>query len=360
MSTNPSFDEASVAYQQTRIMHWDTVAKKRATWRGMGRWYHRRLIEVYKFLVNPNQRILEIGCGMGSLISHLKPSHGVGVDFSPEMISRAKRDHPNIEYCQFDARDLSSLEGEFDVIIFSDTVNDMWDVQRALEQVKKFCTPHTRLILNFYSHLWQFPLTLAQSLNLAAPMLNQNWLTPEDIDNMLRLAGFESIRFTQEILWPLPLGGLANRYLVKLWPFYNLALSNFVIARPAAQPANQPSVSVVIAARNEAGNIKSIFERVPKMGSKTELIFVEGHSRDNTYETIADEIPLHPLTPSLLLRQPGIGKADAIRLGFEKASGDILMILDTSTSMQALDFDPLDRMTAAKNAAHNFIQARLS
>ncbi|MDO8752917.1 MAG: class I SAM-dependent methyltransferase, partial [Anaerolineales bacterium] len=113
MNTNSPFDEAGVEYQLTRIAHWNSVAKKRDAWRGMGRWYHRRLIEVYKFLVNPNQRVLEIGCGMGWLIAGLQPSHGVGVDFSPEMISRAKRDHPNIEYRQFDAHDLSSLEGEF-------------------------------------------------------------------------------------------------------------------------------------------------------------------------------------------------------------------------------------------------------
>ena len=324
-------------YQQTRQSHWDSIAQKRDNWRGMGKWYHRRLIEIYQYLVSPNQRVLEIGCGMGSLLAHLKPSYGVGIDFSEEMIARAKQRHPELEYLQMDAHDLSSLEGKFDIIIFSDTVNDLWDVQRALEQTKKLCTPHTRLILNFYNHLWQLPLTIAQNLNLAAPMLNQNWLTPEDVDNMLHLAGFESIQFTHEVLWPLPLGGFANRYLVKLWPFHNFALSNFVIARPSPQPENSSSVSVVIAARNEAGNIKSIFERVPKMGSGTEIVFVEGHSRDNTYDTIADEIPLHPSTPSLLFRQPGIGKADAIRLGFEKSSGDILMILDADLTVPPED-----------------------
>ncbi|WKZ36476.1 MAG: methyltransferase domain-containing protein [Anaerolineales bacterium] len=337
MKTNPSFDETGRAYQQTRIVHWDQVAKKRDGWRGMGYWYHRRLTEIYKFLVSPNQRVLEIGCGTGGLISQLNPSHGVGVDFSAEMITRARQRHPEIEYHQLDAHDLTGLEGTFDVIIFSDTVNDLWDVQCALEQVQKFCAPHTRLILNFYSHLWQLPLTLAQGLNLAAPMLSQNWLTPEDVDNLLRLAGFESIRTTREILWPLPLGGFADRYLVRLWPFRNFALSNFVIARPMPQPVKEASVSVVVAARNEAGNIKSIFERLPRMGSRTELVFVEGHSRDNTYGAIEKEITLHPATPSLLFRQPGIGKADAVRLGFEKASGDILMILDADLTVPPED-----------------------
>lgn len=337
MKTNPPFDEAGVEYQRTRITHWNTIAQKRDHWRGMGYWYHRRLTEIYKFLVNPNQRVLEIGCGNGDLLAQLQPSHGTGIDFSPEMIERAKRKNQQIEFHQLDAHDLSSLEGTFDVIIISDTVNDLWDVQRVLEQVKKFCTPHTRLIVNFYSHLWQLPLSLAQGLNLATPLQAQNWLTPEDITNMLHLAGFDTIRTTREVLWPLPLGAIADRYLVRLWPFNNFALSNFVIARPTAQPAEKPSVSVVIAARNEAGNIKSIFERVPKMGSKTEIVFVEGHSRDNTYEAIEKEIPLHPSTPSLLFRQSGIGKADAIRLGFEKATGDILMILDADLTVPPED-----------------------
>ena len=338
MNNASHFDKAGKTYQQTRINHWDSIAQKRDRWSGMGKWYHRRLGEIYRYLVSPRQRVLEIGCGMGDLLASLKPARGVGVDFSGEMLARARQKHPELEFHQLDAHDLSALDGKFDVVIFSDTVNDLWDVQRALEETRRFCLPSTRLILNFYSHLWQLPLAAAQSLNLASPMLRQNWLTREDIDNMLRLAGFESVRSWQEVLFPLPLGGLADRYLVKLWPFREFALSNFVIARPAPQPAaGNPSVSVVIAARNEAGNIKSIFERVPKMGSRTEIIFVEGHSRDNTYETIEREIPLHPETPSLLFRQRGIGKADAIRLGFEKATGDILMILDADLTVPPED-----------------------
>lgn len=337
MNLTSLFDETGNEYQKSRITHWDKVAQKRDTWRGMGRWYHQRLMEYYKFLVSPNQRILEIGCGTGGLIAHLQPSQGVGVDFSAEMIIRAKQRYPSIEYHLLDAHDLSPLEGKFDIIILSDTINDLWDVQRVLEQLKKFCEPHTRLILNFYSHLWQLPLKIAQSLNLAAPMLDQNWLTLEDVNNLLHLGGFEPIRTSIEIIWPMPLGGFANRYLARLWPFRAFALSNFLIARPVPDPVENPSVSVVVAARNEEGNIKNIFERVPHMGSKTELIFVEGHSRDNTYETIEKEMALHSETSSLLFRQTGIGKADAIRLGFEKASGDILMILDADLTVPPED-----------------------
>jgi len=154
---------------------------------------------------------------------------------------------------------------------------------------------------------------------------------------LLLLAGFEPIRLTQEILWPLPLGGLANRLLVRFWPFQHLAISNFMIARPAPERIKEPRVSVIIPARNESGNIKAIFSRTPQMGRETELIFVEGHSKDDTYAAIQREIETNPSTPSLLLRQTGIGKADAVRLGFSKAKGDVLMILDADLTVPPED-----------------------
>jgi len=337
IKTNPTFDPAGQKYQQTRVSHWDSIARKRDSWKGLGIWYHRRLAEIYRFYVAPNMRVLEVGCADGRLLAQLKPSYGVGIDFSEEMIKRAKEHHPDLEFIHADAHDLSKINETFDIIILSDLVNDLWDVQRVFQQIKRLSTPRTRVILNFYSRLWQLTLGTAQSLNLATTNLYQNWLTREDVKSLLRLAGFETIRTTQEILFPLPLGGLANRFLVRLWPFNQMALSNFMIARPMPERAKEPKVSVVIAARNESGNIKAIFERTPQMGRETEIVFVEGHSKDDTYAAIEREIAAHPSTPSLLLKQPGIGKADAIRAGFEKATGDILMILDADLTVPPED-----------------------
>ncbi len=359
----PLFDSAGNEYQQTRIAQWDSVARMRDAWRGWGGSYHKRLREVYRFLVSPGQRVLEIGSGYGELLASLEPARGLGVDFSSEMVNRAITRHPNLEFVHADAHDLSFLKETFDVIILSDFANDAWDVQRALEQIRPLCTPRTRVILNFYSNLWQGILSLAQRVRLAAPMLEQNWLTAEDLRGMLNLAGFETVRDWREILFPLPIPLLekfCNRVLVRLPFFRGLALANFIIARPAPlhlppffakHPEGaekmggekeggieqEPSVSVVIAARNEAGNINAIFERTPKMGRATELIFVEGHSKDDTYAAIEREIASHPATPSRLLRQSGIGKADAIRAGFDTATGDILMILDADLTVPPED-----------------------
>ena len=337
MDLKTNFEAAGKTYQQSRIAHWDSIARKRDHWKGMGNWYHKRLEEIYRFLVSPNLRVLELGCSDGSMLAALKPSRGVGIDFSTEMICRAKERHPELEFIRADAHDLSEINETFDVIILSDLVNDLWDVQRVLEQLQPLCTERTRIILNFYSRLWQLPLNIARSLNLATSTLYQNWLTREDINGLLLLADFEPIRITQEILWPLPLGGLANRLMVRFWPFHYLAFSNLVIARMAPHHVKEPSVSVIIPARNESGNIKAIFERTPQMGRGTELIFVEGHSKDDTYEAIKREIASHPSTPSLLLQQTGIGKADAVRLGFSKAKGEVLMILDADLTVPPED-----------------------
>ncbi len=346
---NPHFDQAGQSYQRTRIAHWDSVARLRDSWRGLGGAYHKRLEQIYRFLVSPGQRVLEIGCGLGDLLAAVRPARGLGVDFSSEAVTRARSRHEPalssvegaLEFIQADAHDLSFLRETFDVIILSETVNDLWDVQRVLEQIRPLCEPRTRVILNFYNSLWQTVLSLAQGVRLAAPMLDQNWLTPTDVRGMLQLAGFETIRQWHEILLPLPLPLLApfcNRFLVRLPIFHSLALANFIVARPQPAPRDEePSVSVIVPARNESGNIRAIFERTPRMGRATELIFVEGHSRDDTYTAIEREIASHPATPSLILRQSGIGKADAVRAGFAAASGDVLMILDADLTVPPED-----------------------
>ena len=330
-------DPAANAYQQARTAHWDSVARKRDSWQGWGKWYHRRLHEIYRFHVSPNQNVLEVGCAEGHLLASLRPTRGVGIDFSEEMLHRARKSYPELAFLHADAHDLSGIHEKFDVIILSDLVNDLWDVQRVLQQLQPLCTTHTRIILNFYSRLWQVPLNIARGLDLAASNLFQNWLTPDDIHGLLRLAKFETIRITREILWPLPLSGFANRFLVRWWPLNEMALSNFVIARPEPEQAPEPIVSVIIPARNESGNIRAIFERTPQMGRGTELVFVEGHSKDDTYAVIEREIAAHPSTPSLLMRQTGMGKADAVRLGFAHATGEVLMILDADLTVPPED-----------------------
>jgi SAM-dependent methyltransferase len=325
-----------LGYQRQRIDHWDGIARRADSWPGLGRYYHRRTADIYSLLVPAGSRVLEIGCGEGGLLARLKPSYGVGVDFSLGNLSRARAQHPELHFIGGDAHALP-IRGTFDFIILSDVVNDLWDVQSAFEAVRAVCHARTRVILNFYNAIWELPLRLAQKVRLARPNLDQNWLAHHDVDNLLRLAGFESVRSWKEILLPLPIplvSSFVNRWLAKIWPLSKLDLTTFLIARVEPAPAEeQPSVTIVVPARNEAGNIEKIFETTPEFGSRTELIFVEGHSSDDTYAAIERAIEKYPTRGARLFRQTGRGKGDAVRLGFEKATGDILMILDADMTV---------------------------
>ena len=339
--------DTELQYRNARMAHWDRVAARKNDPERAGAYYQKQLEHYYGMMVQPGLRVLELGCGGGDLLAALKPSFGVGVDFSPEMLNIARSRHPECRFIQADAHDPVfeglETEGPFDVIILSDLINDLWDVQTVFENMRLFCHPRTRIIINFYSNLWKVPLGAVKRLGKGADLLSQNWLAQNDVINLLKLAGFEAINDRSKILLPLPwkfLAVLFNRFLANIIPFRWCCLTNFIVARPSPEPAAAkapPSVSVIVAARNEAGNIADILRRVPPLGSRTQLVFVEGHSTDNTYETIEAQIKQHPEKDIQLYRQTGKGKGDAVRLGFDKADGDILMILDADMTVPPED-----------------------
>lgn len=357
----PGTHEALLHQRQVRnagrIEQWTQIAAALDE-RGLG-WgagYHRRLASVYRFLVPEGSRVLELGCARGDLLAALKPRFGVGVDFCPAMLASAKRRHPALHFHEADCSAFDPADyGQgkpFDYIILSDLINELPDVQATLEAIRSVCAPHTRVILNTYSRVWEPILNAASVMGLARPMTGLNWLTAGDTRNLLDLAGFEALRTWQEVLWPLNTPGLrrlCNRALVKLSPINHLALSNFIIARPQATPigtrradddrAKEPVVSVIVAARNESGNIDQIIRRTPQMGGGTELIFVEGNSSDDTWAKLQSVAPQHADWGAgfQIMQQDGKGKGDAVRKGFAAATGDVLMILDADMTVPPED-----------------------
>ena len=328
-------------HTQQRARYWDEYADSPKRWERIRGYYRKRLAEIYRLLIPPGRRLLELGCGQADLLAALKPSYGLGLDLSEVMVAKARLKHPELHIAHGDAHNFQSEE-KFDFIICSDLVNELWDVQKVFEVVARHSYSGTRVILNSYSRLWEIPLRAAAMLGLAKPRLSGNWLTAADMTNLLYLADLEVIRVFQEIPWPLrtPLvDKLGNRYLAKLWPFRELGITNFLVARPAPRPREgpEPVVSVVVPARNEAGNIAGILDRLPHMGGGTELIFVEGHSQDDTWERIQAELARRQRPLTLAFQQTGKGKGDAVRLGFAKASGELLMILDADLTVPPED-----------------------
>jgi ubiquinone/menaquinone biosynthesis C-methylase UbiE len=340
MKRPDTFTTEHKRYVARRIEHWNRVASRRIG--VVSRHYRSRLVEIYRHVIGEYDSILEVGCGNGDLLSALQPRRGVGIDLSPEMVETARGRHPQFEFIRADAQTFELDQPPFDVIILSDLLNDLWDVQAVFMHLRRYCNEHTRIVFNVQSHLWESTRRFAETIGLVTPNLPQNWLTPIDVRNLVDLSALELVRRWEEVLCPVPILVLArffDRVLVKL-PFFRVAaLANFYVARLSLDAATRPavpSVSVIIAARNEAGHIDELLHRIPEMGSHTQIIFVEGNSTDNTYEVIQRAVAASK-RDCKLLKQAGKGKGDAVRAGFEAASGDILMILDADITVPPED-----------------------
>ena len=320
--------------------------------RGGQRYYQKLLRNFFAFLVPPGLRVLELGCGTGELLAAVKPLRGVGVDFSAAVIEEAKNRHPQLQFQLAEATEYRSDE-KFDYIVLSDLINDLPDVQRLFEQVQRNSFQHTRLVLNFYNTLWRPVLTLAEKMGWKSPTLPQNWLSLHDVTNLLNLAGWEVIKRDTCILWPVPtpfLEVLLNRWVAPLLKHF--CLSVFVVARPrplSSQYRNY-SCSVVIPARNEAGNIEAAVLRTPEMGMGTEMIFIEGHSTDDTWEQIERVAKSHPERNIKMLKQQSKGKGGAVREAFAMASGDLLFILDADLTVPPEDLPKFYSVACAGTA----------
>jgi ubiquinone/menaquinone biosynthesis C-methylase UbiE len=333
----PSSDPTAREYFLEHRSYWDSIARRLDSLRSWNGYYRDRLKQIYAGLIPAGSSVLELGCHQGDLLAAVQPSFGVGVDFSSAMVRRAKRRHPQLHFVQADVHAIPGAT-PFDYIILSDLLNDAWDVQTVFRQISRLSAPRTRIILNTYSRVWEPLLALVRRLGLTQPVMPGNWLTGEDIVNFAGLEDQEVFRQWQEILFPLPIPLLAdfcNKFLVRFWPFRLFALSNLFVARPrpVRNAGAEYFVSVVIPARNEEGNISKIFNQVPEMGKGTELIFVEGHSRDYTLDVIRREMQNHPGRKAQLHAQKGIGKGDAVREAFPHARGEVLMILDADLTV---------------------------
>jgi len=239
--------------------------------------------------------------------------------------------------------DLKSVqESKPDFILLNGNIHYERDIQDFLVTLKNGCSTNTRLVVTYYSNLWKPMIVLSTWLGLRKKSIETNWISHEDIANLLLLTDFEVVRVENKILLPiyLPLmSSFFNRYISPLPFFKHFNLVNILIARPILQSnLKNPSVSIVVAARNEEGNIKNILDRIPKMGPDDELIFVEGNSTDNTWNKILELSKQY--APKLNIKtaqQEGKGKGDAVRKGFSLASKEILMILDADLTVPPED-----------------------
>ena len=227
-----------------------------------------------------------------------------------------------------------------DDIILSDTLSTVDDIQSFFHELRTKCKPGARIFVNMHNFLWKPVLSLAEALRIKEPQKVNNWLTIKDVTNLLELEDFEVISAGSRILMPIyipVISEFCNRVLAHLPIVNTLCFMNYLVARPRVNQKQDMSVSIVIPVRNESGNLESVIRRIPTFGTHQELIFVEGNSKDGSWNTLQQLKKKYRGTDIKLYKQKGVGKADAMRLGFAKATGDIFLILDADASVSPED-----------------------
>jgi SAM-dependent methyltransferase len=303
--------------------------------------YREDDIRFMQFLIPPGKRVLELGCGRGDLLAALKPSYGVGVDFSPRTIDKARESHPDLTFVLGDAEDLATfaqVEGSFDYVVIADTIGMFEDIDGTLKLVHQLSSPSTRIIISFYSHLWEPILKVGELLKLKSRQSEINYIATADFRNLMDLADFEVICQEQRQLIPLRwfgIGPVINRYVGPLPGIRQLCLRTYFVGRPIRLfPDRKLSASILIPCRNERGNIENAILRMPRFGSAQEILFVEGNSSDGTFEECERVRDAYKDSWDIkVLKQDGKGKGDAVRKGFAAANNDVLMILDADLTM---------------------------
>lgn len=323
-----------------KIKFFDEAAPARDGWRARNRNYYRDQAAFFRFVIPEGARVLEIGSGTGALLAELKPSRGLGLDFSPAMTAAARAAglDPALEFRTADVETLD-LDEKFDYVVMQDLIGSLDDIWLAFRNLHKATHPGSRVVITAYNPLWEPLVMLAEAAGLKSKNPRQSWLAMADIENLLYLNGYEPVKKGRRFLMPFGVPLLSpffNRFLANMPFFKELGLVQYIVAReiPARPKASEYSVSVMVPCRDEAGNMERLFHELPQLGKGTELVFVDGNSSDGTVEKIKELAAKRPELPVKVLLQGGaFGKADAVRKGFDACTGDVLMILDADLTV---------------------------
>jgi SAM-dependent methyltransferase len=322
--------------------HFESLAPEYDRLKRRNAYYNGYLARWCRALVPPGRRVLEVGSGRGDVLDAVLPGEGIGVDLSPEMTRLASERFPQLE---FRAQAIEDFEGrgDVDVALIINTLEYAYDAGVVLDRIRAALRDNGKVLISTANPVWSPIFHAASRLGLRIPDCKRLFLTNEDLVNLLRLHGFEPTSKSMALMVPKGGGPLVDalNWGASRTPYVrHLSSTQLIMARKVPARRREYSVSLVIPCHNEVDNVDRCVREVRKLGTRTEVIFVDDGSTDGTAQAID---PSH--NPNVETRvisyRPNEGKGSAVKRGFDAATGDILMILDADLTTHPEELGPL-------------------
>ena len=332
--------------------YYSALAPQWESWRAKNRYYHERVQELMTGAVAPGRRVLEIGTGAGDVLAAVNPSEGVGVNVAEPLTDLARRKHAGLTFQTFDADAVELPDGfQPDYILSVNLLDHVYDVYDLFDSLREAMTERTLVLVTTSNPLWAPALRVASRLGRRSPESPRNYITNRDIGSVLNVLGFDVVE--QGLALPVPvhvpgIGGLLNAVVPDLPVLRYASSTQYLAARRRVERAPL-SVSVIVPCHNEEGNVRECARRVPDMGARTEIVFVDDGSKDGTRDAVR-AIMRDDERVRLVAYETNHGKANAVRAGFDAARNDVVMILDADMTVRPEDLPkflvPLQHGTA--------------
>lgn len=210
-------------------------------------------------------------------------------------------------------------------VILHGALNYCQDFQRLLSEESEQSKERLTLFLTGYT---PYALSIAAAIS-GDQIPATNFITRATLSDVARCSGFEFVRIRNVGFFPWSIFDPLNSFLSALPLVRRLALASVVVLRRKEKtPREELKLSVLVPVRNEEGNIRAAKQEILKYPEVSELIFIEGNSKDNTWEEICKVKESDDSGKIRIMKQPGIGKWDAVISGIEAARGQSLVIVD--------------------------------
>lgn len=327
-----------------------TISRNLDYWKNKNWYFHSSLKEIFKNFIPEESKILQLGYGLGDILSSLYPKEATSIDNDDTLIELSKRRYPSIRFIQCDP-EIINIKDKYDYVIIPNTVDRFYDIQKTFENIKKILHKDSRVVITSINPRWMQLLYLLEKLKLKRPEGEKNWLRLKDLENFVKLAGYEIVEEGYTMLLPTHFP-IVSRLVNKIRgndSISKFGVEQYIVAKPVKIKLNKKlTCSVLIPCYNEEGKIKRAIETIPAMGKKTEIVVVDDGSEDKTSKIVKNMMRRNK-NIKLISYKPNHGKGYAVKRGFDESSGDIMMIQDADMTVPPEELSRFYNVVASGN-----------